>query len=91
MAALKHFYQNLYSSKIKSNDSFYLNQFLKPENIKSLGEEEKDLCEGLITDTEIKNVLKNMKNGTTAGMDGFPAEFYKKNLERYRKICYKYP
>ena len=51
LAELKHFYQNLYSSKVKSNNSCYLNQFLKPENIKSLGEEEKDLCEGLITDT----------------------------------------
>ena len=42
-----------------------------------MGDEEKDLCEGSITDTEIKNVLKNMQKGRTPGTDGFPAEFYK--------------
>ena len=34
-------------------------------------------CEGLITEKEVLNVLKNMKNGKSPGRDGYTAEFYK--------------
>ena len=34
-------------------------------------------CKGLITEKEVLNVLKNMKNGKSPGTDGYTAEFYK--------------
>jgi hypothetical protein len=41
--------------------------------------DENDLTdtEGLITEKECINALKDMKNGKTPGLDGFPADFYK--------------
>ena len=46
-------------------------------NLKTLEEEEKELCEGLIKEYEVEAVLKVMANGKSPDSNGFPAEFYK--------------
>ena len=74
---LTKFYSDLYKSKCYSNSNNYINEFLIAENIRVLNDDNKLACEGLITDSEIKNVLKNMKNGKSPGTDGYPCEFYK--------------
>ena len=47
------------------------------ENIDPLDENEKILCEGMISEEECLTALKEFKNNKTPGTDGFSAEFYK--------------
>ena len=49
----------------------YLEKFLKPENIKKLTLNGKNICEGHVTDIELKHVLRNINNGRSPGSDGF--------------------
>ena len=45
-------------------------------NIPSLGEESKGLCEGKVTKDDCYKVLKEMKGNKSPGNDGFTVEFY---------------
>ena len=72
----KRFYNNIYSSKVSGNPCLRA-KFFANKNIKKLDPEDKILCDGEITESEPKIVLKNMKNNKTPGTDGFPVEFYK--------------
>ena len=72
----KRFYNNIYSSKVSGNPCLRA-KFFTNKNIKKLDPEDKISCEGEITESEAKIVLKNMKNNKTPGTDGFPVEFYK--------------
>ena len=74
---LKTFYKNLLQSNNKSNQRPIDNPFLEKKNIKKLSIYDQMKCEGLITEKEVCNVLKNMKNGKSPGTDGYTAEFYK--------------
>lgn len=69
------FYKKLYSAQTLDNSE--LSFFLNESNIKRLTEKNQALCEGMITENEIKQALKNMANGKSPGPDGYPAEFYK--------------
>lgn len=46
-------------------------------DIPKLDESDLALTEGLITEKECLNALKDMDNGKNPGLDGFPADFYK--------------
>ena len=74
---LEKFYKNLLQSKHKDNQNQSKSPFLVKENIKTLSMRDQATCEGLITEKEALNVLKNMKNGKSPGTDGYTAEFYK--------------
>ena len=74
---LTRFYKNVYDSKQRSRDMNYSDIFLNNDTINPLKQDIQIQCEGLITEVEIKSVLKEMKNGKSPGSDGFPAEFYK--------------
>ncbi len=73
----KKFYENLYSSKKNKDSVREAEFFLCNNNINRLSEEQKDSCEGIIKENEVKAVIKNIKNGKSPGSDGFPIEFYK--------------
>jgi hypothetical protein len=79
LAEEQKFYENLYSSKgnslweIQENTHF----FLQSENIVPIDNDDKEMCDNLISEFEIKTVLKNMKNNKSPGSDGFSADFYK--------------
>ena len=75
LSELKRFYNNLYKSSRESSASIQ-NQFLNA-NLKTLDNEQKELCEGKLKVNEVKIVLKSMANGKSPGSDGYPAEFYK--------------
>ena len=47
------------------------------KNIIKLNKRNKNDCEGLVTEEEVKLVIKNMENNKSPGTDGFPIEFYK--------------
>ena len=65
-------YENRYSQTKRQIDrslSFF-------NNIPSLCEESKELCEGKVTKEECYNVLKEMKINKSPGNDGLTVEFY---------------
>ena len=70
----KEFYKKLYSEQ-KQNISEY-DFFNKSKN--KLSEIEKTKCEGLLTEYECFEALKEMKNQKSPGSDGITSEFYKK-------------
>ena len=74
----KRFYQALYTSK----NSFCQNVsgedlFFQQGNQCIISDDEKRLCEGLLTARECLESLKNMESNKTPGTDGIPVEFYK--------------
>ena len=71
----KRFYETLYRSN--STDVSPESTFFKPDNISPLKEEEQQQCEGLVSENECLNALKEFKNAKSPGTDGFSAEFYK--------------
>ena len=75
----KEYYKNLYSSKqtVISQDNSGI--FFDNDNpfLTKLTEDEMVGMEGELTLPECLNVLKNMSNGKSPGLDGFTSEFYK--------------
>ena len=73
----KTFYKSLYSTRnVNLNnsefDAFFNNNVLTP-----LNEEQSKNCEGVLTEQECYQALKDMDNGKTPGSDGSTCEFYK--------------
>ena len=69
----RQFFERLYTKKTTNcigNDFF-------PTEDSKLSDEEKNKCEGILTETEIQNSVKEMKNNKSPGSDGIPIEFYK--------------
>ena len=73
----KRFYESLYKSQNIDNSIFLASTFFNPENVSPLSQEEKESCEGLLSENECFNAIKEFKNNKSPGTDGFTAEFYK--------------
>ena len=71
------FYKNLYSSKIVPHNIQDTSTFFWQENDTVLRDDEREACEGLLTEKEYLEALKYMESEKTPGTDGLPAEFYK--------------
>ncbi len=69
------FYENLYAEKENKNDR-EIEQYLENVNTPKLDDNEKEGCEGLITEEECSKVIKTFKKGKTPGNDGITIEFY---------------
>ena len=54
-----------------------IKQYFIQDDIPHISEDDKETCEAELTYTEICNSLKELKNGKTPGVDGFPPDFYK--------------
>ena len=67
----------MYSARIKDDPTLQLQKFLNYQNIQALNKNSKNICEGQISEYEVKTIWKDMKNQKSPGTDGFPAEFYK--------------
>ena len=69
------YYKTLYSKDItlKNDTDAFLTEF----NQTILNENDKDSCEGKITEAECSIALKEMNNGKSPGSDGLTTEFYK--------------
>ena len=91
----RSFYQNLYTSRgLLSHLTNERNYFLD-QNVKSLSDGNKELCEGKLSLNEIENTLKCFKLNKSPGNDGIPIEFYKvfwaklgQNLLSCLNCCY---
>ena len=68
------FYKHLYTDCPIDQD--IANEFLS--NIDPISDNDKLICEGLMTYDECLQALKLMENNKSPGLDGFPVEFYKK-------------
>jgi len=68
-----NFYKSLYDEKLtqESNINFF------NDNINKLNNDEKNICEGMLTDYECGIALKEMNNSKSHGSDGITTEFYK--------------
>jgi len=74
----REFYENLYSDIALQPDTDWDHEVNKFTGVgmATLSDVEREICEGLITEQECINALKNMKRGKSPGTDGFPMEFY---------------
>ena len=48
----KRFYESLYRSQNIDNSTFLASTFFNPENVPPLSQEEKESCEGLLSENE---------------------------------------
>ena len=76
LTEVKSFYEKLYESTESFIEDVNLSTILKEETPK-LTEEEKQTLSGPITYTEAAKVLKNMRNYSSPGSDGYTAAFLK--------------
>ena len=74
------FYKELYQEdpSLQNKSDKYISDFLGQNcTVPSLEEEDRDSCEGRITEKETAEALKDMKNGSSPGCDGLTTDFYK--------------
>ena len=53
-----------------------MDKFLEKYNFPKLSQEEIENLNRLITNTEVKTIIRNLPTNKTPGPDGFTAEFY---------------
>ena len=74
----KNFYQSLNQPQLSTDQDIHDGDiFFNLNNIPTLADDEQALCEGLITESETFNALKDFSADKTPGTDGLPAEFLK--------------
>ena len=71
------FYQNLYSSKVATDNQEGTFFFPRQENKMILNNDEQSLCVGELRKDECLEALKSMVADKSPGVDGLPCEFYK--------------
>ena len=72
----RRFYSKLYSSQNPRVNDPRFNSLFTDDVIKTLDDEQKESCEGLLTVKECKEALKNFLKTKSPGTDGLTAEFY---------------
>ena len=70
------FFKDLYSSKMKTDSILPETNFFFSENDTVLSNEERYSIEGLLTEQECLNALKEMEPDKSPGTDGLPSDFY---------------
>lgn len=74
----KKYFENLYKKKVNdSNMINNINDFMDGVPIPKISETEQEFCDENISENELLIALKEMKNGTSPGIDGLTVEFYK--------------
>ncbi len=74
----KRFYVNLYSDTDQKDAAIWQEaiESFTSDGVTPLSDANKDICEGLITEKECVECLREMKRGKSPGSDGFTVEFY---------------
>lgn len=67
-------YENLYSSKLISNEDIDL--YLKNCKVNTLHETDKNMCVTFPSMNECKETVMNLKSNKSPGLDGIPNDFY---------------
>ena len=83
-----NFYSHLYKKDEDPNlQDTYITDFLGPNCTPPLLEEhEKEACEKEISEADIVEAIKKMKNGSAPGCDGLTTEFYKVFWPKIKKL-----
>ena len=85
---LECFYRNLSTEKSEFQKED-INPYLSQIDIPILTEEQSQICEGPITESELLNALKSMPNNKSSGNDGLKKEFYEIFWEEIKiPLCY---
>ena len=83
---IEHFYSKLYkANEIIDHDD----TFIATENVPKLTQQERDFCDGPITENECKLTLKTFKKSKSPGNDGLTCEFYMKFWDLLQKPLVK--
>ena len=77
---IRDYCQQLYANKMDSLEE--MGKFLEKHNFPKLSQEEIENLNRLITNTEVKTIIRNLPTNKTPGPDGFTAEFY----QRFRGV-----
>ena len=72
---IKAFYETLFKRNF-SKTNVEKQWFLNSRSTKTLSNEQHDLCENKISETDLFYSMKSMKNNKTRGNDGLTKEFY---------------
>ena len=73
--AFSKYYEQLYVSTISPNKSEKIKQFLQQINITKVDQNSSKAIVETITEEEIKNTIKKLKNNKSPGPDGFPGVY----------------
>jgi len=82
MKETSEFYKSLYSREPIAADAI---DKIRPF-VRRLPEMSSELCEGLITATECRAAIKEMKDNKSPGSDGLPKEFYDKFFSLFQDL-----
>ena len=73
---IRDYYEQLYAKKKKKDNREKMDRFLEKFNLPRLNQEEIEIMNKPITNTEIKTVIKNLPKTKSPGPDGFMGGFY---------------
>jgi hypothetical protein len=90
LEAERNYYMQLYTQPqdLKENNREKVKDVFLSENIPTLSEEHKELCEAEISVDEVGRALKDLNNGKTPGTDGLPPDFYKFFWKSINKLVF---
>lgn len=71
------FYKKLYTKKSVTTIKDQIKFISNIKGLKKLSSEDKEKLENLISELEILKAIKDLPNGKSPGIDGFPIDFYK--------------
>ena len=78
MKELEDFYTSLYKNSESTDCDRRFQDFLNGVDFPKSSDDQKNLCEGLLSNNECFNALSKFPNGKIPGNDGLTPEFYKK-------------
>ena len=84
---LREYYEQLYTNKMNNLEE--TDRFLEKFNLPRLNQEEIEITNKPITNTEIKTMITNLTKNKSPGLDGFTGEFYQTFTEELMSIFLK--
>ena len=84
---IRDYYEQLYSNKMDNLEE--LDGFLEKFNLPRLNQEEIEIMNNLISNTEIEAVIKNLPKNKSPGPDDFTGELYQRFREELMPILLK--
>ena len=84
---MREYYEQLYANKMDNLEE--IDRYLEKISFPRLHQEEIEIMNNAITNTEIKTVIKNLSKNKSPGPDGFTGEFYQTLREELMPIFLK--